>query len=61
MAHAVHLLETTQRSVEDVAADVGYADPAAFRRVFRREIGETPRGRRAGAALSRDARSTRRR
>ncbi|AKF04492.1 GlxA family transcriptional regulator [Sandaracinus amylolyticus] len=49
IARAVHLLETTQRSVEDVAARVGYADPAAFRRVFRRETGETPRARRARA------------
>jgi transcriptional regulator GlxA family with amidase domain len=43
MAHALHLLETTQRSVEAIAAAVGYADAAAFRRVYRREIGESPR------------------
>ncbi len=47
VAHASHLLETTQVSVEEVAARVGYADAAAFRRVFRRYAGETPRGRRA--------------
>jgi transcriptional regulator GlxA family with amidase domain len=46
IAQAVHLLETTQRSVDDVAARVGYADPAAFRRVFRRETGGRPRDRR---------------
>ncbi len=46
VARAVHLLETTPRSVEEIAACVGYADPAAFRRVFRRETGETPRARR---------------
>ncbi|WP_224243195.1 GlxA family transcriptional regulator [Hyalangium gracile] len=46
VAQAVHLLETTQHSVEDVAARVGYADPAAFRRIFRRETGETPLARR---------------
>lgn len=45
MAHAVHLLETTRRSVDAVAAAVGYADAAAFRRVFRREMGESPRAR----------------
>jgi len=45
VAHASHLLETTHASVEDVAARVGYADTAAFRRVFRRYVGETPRGR----------------
>ncbi|WP_233576844.1 GlxA family transcriptional regulator [Citreicoccus inhibens] len=51
IAQAVHLLETTRRSVDEVAAQVGYADPAAFRRVFRRETGETPRARRTRAAL----------
>ena len=45
--HATHLLETTRESVEEVAARVGYADPAAFRRSFRRHTGESPRGRRA--------------
>ena len=45
MARAVHLLETTRASVDEVALRVGYADPAAFRRVFRREIGASPRAR----------------
>ena len=45
VAHAEHLLETTRASVEEVAARVGYADPAAFRRVFRRHTGASPRGR----------------
>lgn len=60
IAQAVHLLETTARSVDDVAARVGYADPAAFRRVFRRETGETPRVRRARASEE-PARGARRR
>lgn len=47
VAQAVHLLETSQCSVDEVAAQVGYADAAAFRRVFRRETGEAPRARRA--------------
>jgi transcriptional regulator GlxA family with amidase domain len=51
VAQAVHLLETTSRSVEEIAARVGYADPAAFRRLFRRETGENPRARRTRAAL----------
>ena len=46
VSHATHLLETTSVSVDEVAARVGYADPAAFRRVFRRFAGESPRGRR---------------
>jgi transcriptional regulator GlxA family with amidase domain len=45
MAHAAHLLDTTRASVEDIAARVGYADAAAFRRVFRRHTGSSPRGR----------------
>lgn len=51
VARAVHLLETTRRPIDDIAALVGYADPAAFRRVFRRETGEAPRARRTGALL----------
>jgi transcriptional regulator GlxA family with amidase domain len=47
VARARQLLETTSRSVEDIAAAVGYADIAAFRRVFRRETGEAPRNTRA--------------
>lgn len=42
IARAMHLLETTQRSIEDIAASVGYADGAAFRRNFRRETGKAP-------------------
>jgi transcriptional regulator GlxA family with amidase domain len=54
VARALQLLETTTQSVEAVASAVGYADPAAFRRVFRRELGESPRAaskaERAGSA-----------
>ncbi len=48
--HAAHLLESTRTSVEGVAARVGYADPAAFRRAFRRHAGTTPRLKRPAAA-----------
>jgi transcriptional regulator GlxA family with amidase domain len=51
VARAAHLLETTHRSVDEVAEGVGYADPAAFRRIFRRETGESPRTRRMRASL----------
>jgi transcriptional regulator GlxA family with amidase domain len=47
VAHAVHLLETTRESVEEVATRVGYADPAAFRRTFLRHTGTSPRAHRA--------------
>ena len=40
---AVDFLETTRAPIEQVAAQVGYADAAAFRRVFRRYAGQTPR------------------
>ncbi|MBX5893055.1 helix-turn-helix domain-containing protein [Pseudomonas aeruginosa] len=49
VSHATHLLETSSASVEEVSAHVGYADPAAFRRVFRRFAGDSPRGRRVQA------------
>lgn len=46
VSRATHLLETTKSSVDEVASKVGYADAAAFRRVFRRIVGESPRERR---------------
>jgi transcriptional regulator GlxA family with amidase domain len=39
---AKHLLETTAAPTDDVGAQVGYADPASFRRIFRRSTGVTP-------------------
>lgn len=39
---AKHLLETTDRSVDDIGADVGYAEPASFRRLFRKLVGISP-------------------
>ena len=47
VAHAAHLLETTREPVEHIAARVGYADPAAFRRAVRRHTGQAPRELRA--------------
>lgn len=46
VAHAIHLLESTPHAIDAIAAQVGYADPAAFRRVFYRETGTTPSARR---------------
>ncbi len=43
VTQATHLLETTRKSVEEVAAQVGYADAAAFRRVYRRHTEQAPR------------------
>jgi len=39
---AKRLLETSQKSSDDIAADVGYENPAFFRRLFKRYTGMTP-------------------
>ncbi|MFI9103246.1 GlxA family transcriptional regulator [Streptomyces fildesensis] len=44
---ARHLLETTDRAVADIAADVGYGDPGAFGGIFARHTGRRPREYRA--------------
>jgi transcriptional regulator GlxA family with amidase domain len=49
MAHAAHLVDTTRLSIDEIASRIGYADPAAFRRIFRRHTGETPRARRGSS------------
>lgn len=41
-ARARVLLEITLESVPTIAQACGYSDPAAFRRVFARHVGETP-------------------
>lgn len=52
VGRAATLLATTRDPVDVIAAAVGYADPAAFRRVYRRHTGETPTATRARAAES---------
>lgn len=44
---ARHLLETTDRTVASIAADVGYRDSGAFSGVFARHTGQRPREYRA--------------
>lgn len=44
---ARHLLETTDRAVAGIAADVGYRDPGAFGDIFARHTGRRPREYRA--------------
>ncbi len=39
---AKQILESTQSPVDDVATEVGYEDPAYFRRLFKRTVGITP-------------------
>ena len=40
--HAVHLLETSDLAFDEIAARVGYKEPAGLRRVLRRETGRSP-------------------
>ncbi len=39
---AKEMLETSDQTVENIGRDVGYEDPASFRRIFRRTVGFTP-------------------
>ena len=39
---AKQMLEMTADPIDDLAAQVGYLDPAAFRRTFRKLAGKTP-------------------
>ncbi|WP_069166105.1 GlxA family transcriptional regulator [Nocardia altamirensis] len=42
VGQAATLLTTTHEPVDAIAGAVGYADPSAFRRIYRRHTGETP-------------------
>ena len=39
---AKQILETTDAQIDVIAADVGYAEPVSFRRLFKRQTGVTP-------------------
>lgn len=39
---AKHLLETTGLALEEIAEQVGYVEPASFRRLFRKMVGISP-------------------
>lgn len=39
---AKQVLETTNIPIDDIAADVGYSEPSAFRHLFRKLVGLTP-------------------
>jgi transcriptional regulator GlxA family with amidase domain len=42
LLHASHLIETTSMSIEAIAAQVGYQDGTALRKLVKREFGTTP-------------------
>lgn len=42
LLHASHLIETTTKSIEAIAAEVGYQDGTALRKLVKREFGTTP-------------------
>jgi transcriptional regulator GlxA family with amidase domain len=42
MEEAKQMLETSDAAIDDVAQEVGYTEPAAFRRVFKRTTGLSP-------------------
>ena len=43
MQKAMHLLAETERPLDQVAEEVGYSDAFGFSKVFKREIGLSPR------------------
>ncbi len=42
MEEAKQMLESADTPIDDIAAEIGYAEPAAFRRVFKRTTGIAP-------------------
>ena len=42
MEEAKQMLETGDAAIDDIAAEVGYSEPAAFRRLFKRTTGIAP-------------------
>lgn len=42
LLQASHLIETTNKSIEAIAAEVGYQDGTALRKLVKREFGTTP-------------------
>lgn len=48
LAHAEHLLQTTDRPIAEISSDAGYASEAAFSRAFGQLYGSSPRTWRSG-------------
>jgi len=54
---AKQLLETGDRTIERIAAEVGYSDAVSFRRLFKRMVEETPAAYRRRQSVSETARA----
>ena len=39
---AKEMLETSVEAIDKIGREVGYEDPASFRRIFKRKVGLTP-------------------
>jgi transcriptional regulator GlxA family with amidase domain len=52
MEEAKQMLETTETAIDEIAAAVGYTEPAAFRRIFKRTTGVVPNRYRQRARVS---------
>lgn len=44
---AKHQLSSTERTIHEIAHDLGFSDPSTFHRAFKRQTGMTPQGYRA--------------
>jgi len=40
---AMNMLQTTSLSISDISEDAGFGSPQAFSRIFKKEVGQTPR------------------
>lgn len=40
---AMNMLKTTKLSISDISEDAGFGSPQAFSRIFKKEVGQTPR------------------
>ena len=59
LREAILLLRETDRTVTDIAYDVGFSDSNYFARQFRKALGTTPTAYRRAATLSADSQTTR--
>ncbi len=49
---AREIIETTNRSIDQISLEIGYRDTGSFRRIFHKKIGLTPKDDRARFSTS---------